>query len=43
MECQVKSLLRAKNNPYSFGGKGVSIFDEFLAMVLDKTLNYFGK
>jgi hypothetical protein len=27
MECQVKSLLRAKNNPYSFSGKGVSRFD----------------
>jgi hypothetical protein len=23
MKCQVKSLLRAKNNPYSFSGKGV--------------------
>jgi hypothetical protein len=23
MECQVKSLLRAKNNPYFFSGKGV--------------------
>jgi glutathione S-transferase len=30
MECQVKSLLRAKNNPYSFSRKGVEQLSLFL-------------
>jgi hypothetical protein len=41
MECQVKSLLRAKNNPYSFSGKGVVLCTSNQCL-LDSTifLNY---
>jgi type I restriction enzyme, S subunit len=36
MECQVKSLLRAKNNPYSFSRKGVEDIEKDTSTVLTK-------
>jgi hypothetical protein len=34
MERQVKSLLRAKNNPYSFSGKGVALFVKLVYVLI---------